>query len=113
MGHNALDAILILLVASVVAVAAFRRFHLPPILAYLFVGILIGPHGLGWIPDSADTRILAGEVSRRRCTRRRGWRIVGGIRGFWKDKLPRHIRIVKLNDLWLDPATNWNRERVR
>lgn len=59
MNHNALDAILILLVVSVIAVAIFRRFNLPPILAYLFVGILVGPHGLGWIPDSTDTRLLA------------------------------------------------------
>lgn len=51
--------ILILLAASVVAVAGFRRFRLPPILAYLAVGVLVGPFGMGWVPDTEDTRLLA------------------------------------------------------
>jgi CPA2 family monovalent cation:H+ antiporter-2 len=54
-----LHSILILLAVAVVLVLAFRHLHLPPILAYLCAGILIGPHGLGWIPDSAATRYAA------------------------------------------------------
>ena len=42
--------VLILLALSVVAVALLRRIHLPPILGYLFVGIIAGPHTLGWLP---------------------------------------------------------------
>ncbi|MDH5379030.1 MAG: cation:proton antiporter, partial [Gammaproteobacteria bacterium] len=59
MSHTVLQEIVLLLMISVIAVVAFRRFGLPPILAYLFVGVLVGPHGWGWIPDSADTRFLA------------------------------------------------------
>ncbi len=59
MGASVLDAILVLLAVAVVAVAVFRRFNLPPILAYLFVGMLVGPYALNWIPESEGTRFLA------------------------------------------------------
>ena len=59
MEHAVLQEIVILLAVSVVAVAAFRRLNLPPILAYLFVGVLVGPHGWGWIADTEGTRFLA------------------------------------------------------
>jgi CPA2 family monovalent cation:H+ antiporter-2 len=59
MEHGALTEVLILLATAVVAVAAFRRLALPPVLAYLAVGMLVGPHGLAWIPDTEDTRFLA------------------------------------------------------
>lgn len=54
-----LDQVLILLAASVVAVTVLRRFNLPPILGYLFVGIIVGPFGLAWLSDTNDTRLLA------------------------------------------------------
>ncbi len=54
-----LETILILLAAAVVLAALFRYLHLPHLLAYLAAGILIGPHGLHWIPDTAGTRYLA------------------------------------------------------
>ena len=54
-----LDAILLLLAVSVIIVALFRRLNLPPVLGYLCVGVMVGPHGMGWIPDNADTRLLA------------------------------------------------------
>jgi CPA2 family monovalent cation:H+ antiporter-2 len=50
---------LILLGVAVVLVAAFRYLHLPQVLAYLCAGVLVGPSGLGWIPDLAGTRYLA------------------------------------------------------
>jgi len=53
--------VLILLGLSVVAVALLRRIHLPPILGYLFVGVIAGPHALGWITDS-DAIHLLGEA---------------------------------------------------
>ncbi len=59
MGASVLDAILVLLAVAVIAVAVFRRFNLPPILAYLFVGMLVGPYALNWIPESEGTRFLA------------------------------------------------------
>lgn len=56
-----LPNILLLLVTSVGAVAAFRTLHLPPILGYLLVGALMGEHALGFIENSADLAFL-GEV---------------------------------------------------
>jgi len=40
-------------------VALFRSLRLPPLLAYLLVGIVIGPHALGWVPESGETTYLA------------------------------------------------------
>lgn len=59
MEHATLRSILILLAAAVLAVAAVRRLKLPAVIAYLVTGFVVGPHLLGWIPDSADTRDLA------------------------------------------------------
>ncbi len=44
---------LALLVASVAAVALFRRFGLPAMLGYLTVGVLLGPHALHLVPEDA------------------------------------------------------------
>ena len=52
---------LVLLLAAVLAVTGFRLLHLPPPLAYLTVGVLIGPLALGLIPQNAATQQL-GEV---------------------------------------------------
>ena len=57
--HNTLQLVLILLAAAVLVVALFRSLRLPPLLAYLLVGIVIGPHALGWVPESGETRYLA------------------------------------------------------
>jgi monovalent cation:H+ antiporter-2, CPA2 family len=51
--------ILLLLAASVIVVAICRSARLPPILGYLIVGIALGPHALGIVPDDAATRQLA------------------------------------------------------
>jgi CPA2 family monovalent cation:H+ antiporter-2 len=59
MDATAFHAILILLTAAVVLVVLFRYLHLPPILAYLAAGVLVGPHGLGWVPAADETRYLA------------------------------------------------------
>ena len=40
-------------------VVAFRMLQMPPMLGYLVVGIVIGPHALGWVEDSETTRELA------------------------------------------------------
>ena len=55
----ALFPIVILLLSVVVTVMAFRRVRLPPMLAYLLVGITIGPFALGWMPDNETTTHLA------------------------------------------------------
>jgi monovalent cation:H+ antiporter-2, CPA2 family len=54
-----IQLVLLLLVAAVLGVVVFRRFNLPPILGYLAVGVLIGPHALGLAPDTPQTRYLA------------------------------------------------------
>ena len=56
---NALQLVLILLAVAVGVVVVCRVLRLPAMLGYLIVGILIGPHTLGWIPDVPETRHLA------------------------------------------------------
>jgi len=56
---NTLQLVLLLLGASVVVVALFRAIALPPILGYLLVGALVGPHAFNLLPDSAGARHLA------------------------------------------------------
>ena len=53
-----LDLVLALLAASVAAVAFFRRFRLPAVLGYLSVGMVLGPHATGIVPEDAATRTL-------------------------------------------------------
>ncbi|NNM82778.1 MAG: potassium transporter [Burkholderiales bacterium] len=57
--HNTLPLVLVLLASSVLVVAFFRILAIPQMIAYLLVGILTGPHFLGWIPDTEETRYLA------------------------------------------------------
>ncbi len=56
---QSLGQVLILLFATVLVVALARRLGLPPILGYLTVGILLGPHALGLLPDGPQTRAIA------------------------------------------------------
>ncbi|MBI5919804.1 MAG: cation:proton antiporter [Nitrosomonadales bacterium] len=55
---NSLQLVLILLAAAVMVVVLCRVLRLPVMLGYLTVGILIGPHALGWIPDTPQARHL-------------------------------------------------------
>ncbi|MBT8447364.1 MAG: cation:proton antiporter, partial [Gammaproteobacteria bacterium] len=61
MEHDPLLTTLVLLGTVVAAVVLFRRLALPPILAYLVVGTLIGPNVLGWF-DNSETIELLGEI---------------------------------------------------
>ena len=54
-----LQLILVLLSAAVVVVVLCRLIRLPPILGYLLVGMVVGPHALAWVPDNAHVRDLA------------------------------------------------------
>lgn len=56
---SALSLVLLLLGASVLAVVIFRRFNLPPVLGYLFVGSVIGPHALNLMNDMHRAESLA------------------------------------------------------
>jgi CPA2 family monovalent cation:H+ antiporter-2 len=57
--ENTLSLVLILLATAVLVVVLCRILHLPVMLGYLVVGILIGPHALAWMPDAAGTQHLA------------------------------------------------------
>ena len=54
-----LTIILLLLGASVVSVILFRRLNLPPILGYLLVGTLLGPHALHLMAGFSGVEHLA------------------------------------------------------
>ncbi|MBL8377149.1 MAG: cation:proton antiporter [Burkholderiales bacterium] len=56
---NTLEIVLIFLGAAVGVVALARKLHLPPLLGYLIAGIAIGPHALGFVPNTPETRYLA------------------------------------------------------
>ena len=56
---SALSLVLLLLGASVLAVVVCRRFNLPPVLGYLAVGSLIGPHALNLMNDVKGAQHLA------------------------------------------------------
>ena len=64
MPHNSgmasgLELALVYLLAAVVGVAAFRLANLPPMLGYLVVGVLIGPHTLALSSNSKQLQYLA------------------------------------------------------
>ncbi|KIF80320.1 monovalent cation:proton antiporter family protein [Noviherbaspirillum autotrophicum] len=56
---SALELTLLLLGAAVLGVVAFRMLHLPPMLGYLLVGIVVGPYGLGVVEENETTHTLA------------------------------------------------------
>ena len=53
------ESVLILLAAAVLVVVLFRPLALPPMLGYLIVGVMIGPHALGWIHTTDQVTLLA------------------------------------------------------
>jgi monovalent cation:H+ antiporter-2, CPA2 family len=57
--HGPLGLTLLLLASAVLGVVVFRSLQLPPMLGYLAVGILIGPHAFAVVPDKPSTRYLA------------------------------------------------------
>jgi CPA2 family monovalent cation:H+ antiporter-2 len=59
MHDSVLSLVVILLATAVVTVVLFRRLNMPAILGYLIVGVAIGPHALGIVPDNEGTRYLA------------------------------------------------------
>jgi CPA2 family monovalent cation:H+ antiporter-2 len=57
--YQNLFALLLLLSAAVGALAIARRFKLPAMLAYLAVGMLLGPHGLRAMEESHEVEAIA------------------------------------------------------
>ena len=56
---DSLTSVLLLLTSSVLAVALFRALRLPAMLAYFFVGMLFGPFGFNFIPNTESGRHVA------------------------------------------------------
>ena len=54
-----LEAVILLLFGALITATLFRRLHLPPILGYLLVGVIVGPYGLGLIADTKASSELA------------------------------------------------------
>jgi K+:H+ antiporter len=57
--HDALNATLILLASAVGVLLVFRRLSIPPIIGYLLVGAVLGPHALGLVAATEDQRAVA------------------------------------------------------
>jgi CPA2 family monovalent cation:H+ antiporter-2 len=59
--HGFPTDVLLILFAALIATALFRRVSLPPIIAYLIAGLLLGPPVTGWI-EPTEQLLLLGEV---------------------------------------------------
>ena len=59
MSFSILTTILFVFASAVLVTVIFKQLRLPIILGYLVVGVLVGPNGLGWIPDLKDIRDIA------------------------------------------------------
>ena len=57
--HDALNVTLILLASAVGVVVVFRRLAIPPIIGYLLVGAVVGPHALGFVAENEQQRNIA------------------------------------------------------
>lgn len=51
--------LVIVLAASLPILFVFQKLRVPAIVAFLFTGILIGPHALGLVGDSDQVRKIA------------------------------------------------------
>ena len=51
--------VFLLLALSIATVLAFRKLHLPAIAGYLIVGVVVGPHALGWVRRTEEVETLA------------------------------------------------------
>ncbi|MBI5107331.1 MAG: cation:proton antiporter [Rhodocyclales bacterium] len=57
--HDKLFLLVVLLTAAVVLVGTVRRFRLPSMLAYLAIGMALGPHGFALLAESAEVDSVA------------------------------------------------------
>src|SRR6266478_3579303 len=51
--------LVILFAAALPIVVIFERLNIPSVVGFLIAGIVIGPHGIGLIPQSAEVENLA------------------------------------------------------
>lgn len=57
--QHSFDVYFYILIAAVVLIWLFKRFNLPPILAYLAVGVLAGKDGFAWLEQSEQMHFIA------------------------------------------------------
>ncbi len=57
--NSVLEDVLLLLMATLAVVVGLKRLRLPSILAFLLVGMVVGPHALGWVEATETTGTLA------------------------------------------------------
>jgi len=57
--NSVLEDVLLLLMATLAVVVGLKRLRLPLILAFLLVGMVVGPHALGWVEATETTGTLA------------------------------------------------------
>ncbi len=57
--EHVLYTVLMLLAMSIMLVTVLKKFSLPPILAYLLVGIVVGPYALGLVENEHSIHLLA------------------------------------------------------
>ena len=57
--RSMVNSVLVLLIASLILVGIAKRLSLSPIIGFLSVGMLVGPHGLGLIPASEEIQRVA------------------------------------------------------
>ena len=62
LAHNPLAVFALLLGLSVVVPPLMQRLRLPDLVGLLLAGLLIGPHGLGWLADRGETVRLLSEL---------------------------------------------------
>jgi CPA2 family monovalent cation:H+ antiporter-2 len=58
-GHGLLIDIVILLAVSIPVSYAFHRLKLSSIVGFLVTGIIVGPHGAGWISEIEAVKVMA------------------------------------------------------
>ena len=57
--HGLLADVAIILAAAFPLLFLGKKFRVPEVIAYLVTGIVIGPHALGWIRDTAHVEQIA------------------------------------------------------
>lgn len=59
MHFNLIESFLVILLVAFVVAVFCRQLNLPVVLGYLLVGVLVGPHNLGWLPNTEKIKIFA------------------------------------------------------
>lgn len=59
MGINNVDVLLMVMLIALSAALSLRYLKVPVVVSFVLVGMLVGPHVLGWLQDSRSIRQLA------------------------------------------------------